>query len=154
MIGIKKFATRMFFIASLTVLLVCSASAQATRNTDVSNRIELLIKGAGRTYVATGTGTWVIDTPKGKMLVAAADTFVVAGFIIAPKTAVPKTETGLLKLLSLNHSIDFAKVGTDDDGDLFLRSELPFKLLDQAAFNEMLTNLINNFDMVKNAITP
>ena len=151
---IMKALTRMFFIASLTGVLVGSASAQATKNSDISNRIEGLIKTSGRTYVATGTGTWVIETPKGKMLVAAGDTFIVGGFIVAPKSALPKTEAGLLKLLTLNHTLDFLKVGTDEDGDLFLRTELPLRSLDQTAFNEMLTNLIDSYDTVKNAIAP
>jgi hypothetical protein len=90
-------------------------------------------------YRKTGEDTWVINYP-GKatsnlqILVASGSDFVVLGVVVAVKKDMRVTSDLMFKLLRLSHSVDYVKIGFDDDEDLFVRTEVKTKLLDAQEF--------------------
>ncbi|MBV9957916.1 MAG: hypothetical protein JO360_05810 [Acidobacteria bacterium] len=102
-------------------------------------RVEQWLKDTGYQYRSTGTGTWVVNYPRRgggnwPILVAAGGDFVVVGVVVAAKKEMNVTSEMMFKLLRLSHSLDYVKIGFDDDEDLFVRSEVKTKLLDSLEF--------------------
>jgi len=102
-------------------------------------RVEQWLKESGYQYKNTGTGTWVVNyAGRGgaswQVLVAAGSDFVVIGVVVAFKKEMKVNSEMMFKLLRLSHSIDYVKIGFDDDEDLFVRTEVKSKLLDAPEF--------------------
>ena len=66
----------------------------------------------------------------------------IVGTVVQVKAKLDLSPTLLVKLLQLNNDIEFAKVGIDNDGDLFLRSEFSLKTLTEEDFKATVKNLI------------
>lgn len=58
----------------------------------------------------------------------------------------------MYKLLRLSHSIDYVKIGLDDDEDLFVRTEVKTKLMDLQEFKAIVENCIRAYGKIKSAL--
>lgn len=80
----------------------------------------------------------------GTLMVAAqeGETIVVA-IVIQSKAKFKLSVPLLLKLLRMNHELSYVKVGIDDDGDLFARTELRAKTLTAEEFGVSLKTVVD-----------
>src|SRR4029077_941210 len=79
--------------------------------------------------------TWSVDFDrknigKLKVIVSTGSDIVVTFAIIAKKAAIQKTPQLMEILLKANHDYDYAKIGLDKDGDMFVRIDDPLRLID------------------------
>jgi Putative bacterial sensory transduction regulator len=126
---------------------------------DATAKVERFLQQSGFTHRKTGDRTWVVERQgktMGKLtiLVATGSGFMVAGIILAAKDSMNTSPEMMFKLLKFNHSLDYVKVGFDDDDDLFVRMEVKTRLLDQQQFNEVFDLVVNNAETVNTAMKP
>ena len=134
--------------------LVAAVSSQEPPDASMG-KITGLVKASGRAYTKHDNGTLIVDTPKGKLLVVAKGGFLLVTFAqVLPKAYLPVTDTVLLNLLRLNDTLNYSKVGIDQEGDLFVRVETRADLIDQPGFNATVDRLVADYDKVKNAVFP
>ena len=69
-----------------------------------------------------------------------------------PKAYLPRTEAVLLNLLQLNDTLNYSKVGVDQNGDLFVRIEARADFMDKPEYDRIIKTLIADYDRVKNAV--
>jgi len=127
--------------------------------TDATAKVERFLQQSGLTYRKTGDRTWVVERQgksmgKQTILVATGPGFMVAGIILAAKNSMNASSEMMFKLMKFNHSLDYVKVGFDDDDDLFIRMEVKTRLLDQQGFNEVFDLVANNAETVNAAMKP
>jgi hypothetical protein len=81
---------------------------------------------------------------QGKVLIAedAASDMLLIGTVVQPKADVDLSQGSLLKFVQLNNEIDYAKLGIDGDGDLFVRSETSLRATDEAAFKDAVDRVV------------
>jgi hypothetical protein len=79
---------------------------------------------------------------QGMLLIAQEGEMGIIGAVVQVKAKLPLSADLMLKLLRLNNEFEFAKVGIDTDGDLFIRTELRMKTLTEEEFKTSLKNLI------------
>jgi hypothetical protein len=93
---------------------------------------------------------WVIsdalDIPRnglqGLILVSEENGMLIIGTVVRPKATLDTSAATLLKLMQLSNDLDYVKIGIDNDGDLFVRSELRARMLDAAEFKAAVQNVI------------
>ncbi len=120
-------------------------------------KIEGFLRQAGYDYSKTGDNTWLINNQGRKpwyVLVATGTDFVVVGVVVAPKKNINRSADFMFKLLRLEHSTDYAKIGLDDDEDLFVRWELKTRLLDLQDFKSCVNSIVTASDTVYGEIKP
>ncbi len=142
------------FSATIRAELPLASAAQ-----DNEEKIGKLLTDSGYNVRKTGKGTWVIARQNKEMgviqvLVASGADFVVTGVIIAFKKNMSASPEMMRKLLKLNHSLDYVKVGFDDDDDLFVRSEMKSKFLDAADLKAEIERVCSYADKVFLDIKP
>ena len=71
-----------------------------------------------------------------KVILATQDDLLVTFVIIAHKKEIQMTPELMSKLLRFNHSLDRVKVGIDDDGDMFVRTDMTVRVLDNQEFKD------------------
>lgn len=76
------------------------------------------------------------------------------GVIVATKKTMNTTSDMMFKLLKLNHSLDYVKIGFDDDDDLFVRGEVKTRQLDLQEFKEGVERVSTDADQIYEAIKP
>jgi hypothetical protein len=123
----------------------------------VSARVDAWLAQMGLNYRKTGATTWlafshgkeIADVP---ILIAAGSSFVVVGTIVAKKDSFERSLDLMFKLLRLNHSADFVKVGFDDDEDLFVRVELRSEQTDSKQFKNMIDDVTKTADEAQKVV--
>ncbi len=138
---------------ALLARTVTTKSTPQDREASVAKVIRLL-QDSGLTHRKTGANTWVIERQGKSMLVAAGTDFLVLGIIVAVKKNMRVSADLQFKLLKLNHSLDYAKVGFDDDDDLFVRTEARLRLIDLEAFKSMVNDVGNGAVKAQNEVRP
>ena len=120
-------------------------------------KVTQLLQQSGYTYRKTGQNTWGIERPAGKkgwILLATGPNFLVLGIIVAVKKNMrPSTDLNFT-LLKLNHSLDFAKVGFDDDDDLFVRTEERIRIVDLQEFKALVETVDSAADTAYEKVKP
>lgn len=131
-------------------------SGNATQDTQaaVAKAIELL-QESGFTHRKTGPSTWLIERQdKSPILVATGADFLVLGIIVAEKKEIRASNDLNHKLLKLNHGLDFAKAGFDDDDDLFVRIEHRIRNVDLQSFKLMVEDVILGAERAAELLKP
>ena len=130
-------------------------SAPQTREAS-SARVSQLLQQAGYSYRKTGDNTWVINRPggKGPMLLAVGEDFVVVGVIVAVKDNMRSSADLSFRLLKLNHTADYVKVGFDEDDDLFVRIEERIRIVDLQEFKAMVEKVDSSADTAYETVKP
>ena len=122
-------------------------------------KIEQLLRQSGYGYRKLSPGIWIMDA-KGESLLtfsilfAAGDGFLVTGVIVAPKDKMNVTSEMMFKLMKLNYSLDYVKIGFDKDDDLFVRWEVKTQKLDLPLFKEVIRRVTDDADEVYRTIQP
>jgi len=115
------------------VLLWLTVSSAALAQNSAA-KLEALIKGSGYTTTKVNDTVWTVDftgkqLPRFKMVLSASSKEKDGLFVIftnpAEKSRLPATPNFLSLLLKANHDFDFVKVGIDNDGDVFVRADIP-----------------------------
>jgi len=88
------------------------------------------------------------------ILFASGDGFLVTGVVVAPKDKMNVTSEMMFKLMKLNHSLDYVKIGFDNDDDLFVRWEVKTQKLDLPLFKEVIRRVTDDADEVYRTIKP
>ncbi|HSS21907.1 MAG TPA: hypothetical protein VLL54_17675 [Pyrinomonadaceae bacterium] len=156
---------RLVLLLGLSLVPVfVQANAQAGGSTapaikNDAAKVEQLFKQSGYSYRNAGEGIWLLEREgknltKFKVIFATGPGFLVTGVVVATKDSMDTTPEMMLKLLKLAHSLDFVKIGLDDDDDLFVRSEIKTASLDLAEFKESVERVSNDADQIYAAIKP
>ena len=88
------------------------------------------------------------------MLLAVGEDFVVVGVIVAVKDNMRSSADLSFRLLKLNHSADYVKVGFDEDDDLFVRVEERIRIVDLQEFKAMVEKVDSSADTAYETVKP
>jgi hypothetical protein len=94
-------------------------------------------------WVISGAVRFPEDGIQGLIVVAEEDGVVIVGTVVRPKAKLDTSAAALLKLMQLNNSMDYIKLGIDNDGDLFVRVEMRERLLDAIELKAAMLNVIS-----------
>jgi len=128
--------------------MVLGALGQAQCNTRVGD----YLKQSGYTFKPDKTCKYWINQDalaiphqglQGSILVADESGILVIGAVVRLKANLEPSTANLTKLLKLNHELDNIKTGIDNDGDLFVRSDIPPKWIDAELIKTALKDVIN-----------
>ena len=74
------------------------------------------------------------------------------GTVVQPKADVDTSQASLLKLIQLTNDLDYAKLGIDNDGDLFVRTEMSLRTTDDASFKQAVERVVTAANKVYAAV--
>jgi Putative bacterial sensory transduction regulator len=146
-------------IGLLVALSIClgpaALRAQTLDSATAANAAKLsrLLKETGLTYNTHSGTTWSVDLQrknigKVRVITSVGSDVVVTFAILAKKAAIQKTLQLLDTLASANHEYDYAKIGLDKDGDLFVRIDTPSRLIDAKELKSAIDQVANASDEV------
>ena len=150
----SRFAVALVAMASLSVF---SVVAQTPASSPDSDKVGRLLEGSGqkyKTYPTKDGPVWSIEELHGKslkdirILLGTSGGFLVMGVVVAEKAHMNVTPEFMHKLLKLSHEVDRAKIGFDNDDDLFVRIETPVRVLDAQDFKAQVDQLVIAADEV------
>ena len=135
-------------LAVVTWICLGIASPQAQTVDAAATKLAQLLKQTGLSYTTHNAKTWSVTferTHLGKVkVITSVDQDIVVTFaILATKANIRQSSELMRNLLALNHEYDYAKIGFDKDGDLFVRIDSPTRLIDSAQLkyiNEQVAN--------------
>jgi hypothetical protein len=142
----------------LGCLLAFQAPAQADEAKDQA-KMASLMKRAGYDFEKKADGVWVV-VRQGKALssfkeiVALEKGLVVIFVIVAHKADLEMDLDLATRMLAMNHEFDRVKIGTDDDGDAFVRLDASLRVLDVAETKEDMEQVASAADEVYGDIEP
>ena len=112
---------------------------------------EWVNKTGYKIIVAKPCQVWVatdaLTIPRGEgvtgvLLIAQQGEMGVVGAVVQSKAKLNLTADLLVKLMQLNNELEYAKVGIDSDGDLFVRAELHTASLTADEFSETVKKVV------------
>jgi hypothetical protein len=122
-------------------------------------KIAQLLAQSGYTFRKASDDVWVVNG-HGKnigdfgILVAADVNYALLGVVVAKKNQMNMTFDLTFKLLRLAHSIDYVKVGLDDDQDLFVRTEIRTRLFDLQSLKDTIEDVSTAADKAYVEVKP
>jgi glucose/arabinose dehydrogenase len=129
---------------------VGAAREKASQASDAA-KVEKLLKASGYAYTTHSANTWSIEFDrknlgKFRVIVSTGSNLVVTFAILAKQAELDKTPQLLETLVSSNHDYDYAKIGLDKDGDLFVRIDSPVRLVDAQELKSIIGQIANASD--------
>jgi len=127
-------------------------SAPATDPTAAAaTKVAQLLSRSGYTYTTHNKTTWSTELErknigKVRVIISVGGDIVVIFAILAKKANIQKTTQFLETLLSANHDYDYAKIGLDKDGDLFVRIDTPARVIDGQDLKSVIQQVANSSD--------
>ena len=143
------------------VLLVLTLSACGLGQECTSKLQDFVNKSGYKMTVARPCKVWIAndilaipqgDGLQGKLLIGEEGEMGVIGTVVQPKAKLDLSAETLLKLMKLNNELDYAKIGIDNDGDLFVRAELRISSLTADDFTASLKQVIASAKQVYEAL--
>jgi hypothetical protein len=145
-------------IFALSVLPIASAQKPSKQTqASVAKMLDLLPK-SGYQFKQYSPVVWGIDF-EGKsigtvrVVMVAQENIVVIFAIIAKKDEIPLTAAFFETMLKCNHKFDRVKVGLDDDGDAFVRTDASSRVLDGDEFKAIVEQVAaaasEAYDLIK-----
>ena len=136
-------------VRSLMLLSLLCLGAAARPALAQSVSMETMLGQTGYTYKTHNATTWSIELSrsnigKTRVILSTGSDMLVTFIILAKRAAIRKTPQLMETLVHANHDYDYAKIGLDKDGDLFVRIGTALRLLDA-------TKLKYDIDQVANA---
>jgi hypothetical protein len=118
-----------------------------------------MLKQTGYNYTTHNPTTWSIDLNrkhlgKAKVILSAGSDILVTFVIVAKKAAIQKTSQMMDALLTANHDYDYAKIGLDKDGDMFVRIDMPLHSVDPDELKQIIDQVANASDEVYAKVAP
>jgi hypothetical protein len=155
-----------FALAALIALVACLPSAvYAGPSKPVffqetpAAKVARLLERSGYKYEKpkADANVWKIkftgkSLPSFDVILASQDDLLVTFVIVAQKKNLQLTPALMQKLLGYNHNIDQVKVGIDDDGDLFVRSDQHIRVLDDREFKDIVEQVAAAADEVYSGV--
>ena len=150
----------------LTALFSVATSAGSVRSVETQGdkaatiaKIAGFLKDSGYEYKQADENVWIINhkgksVPNPQTLVIALADFVIVGVVVAEKKIIQVTADSMFKLLHLAHDMDYIKVGIDDDGDLFVRSEVRTRAMNASEFKDTVERVFSAADRAYTEIKP
>jgi hypothetical protein len=135
--------------AAVWVWLASSpAEAQSPDAAAVGVKVEQMLKATGFTYKTHNPITWSIEferTTIGKfrVIISNGEDIIVTFTTVTEKAKIRKTPQLMEALLAANHEYDYAKIGLDKDGDLFVRIDSPVRVTDSALLKSIIEQVAN-----------
>jgi hypothetical protein len=126
--------TAVILLASMPMPTDATQQASvATQNS--SAKIGQLLTASGYTFKQANDTVWSIDftgksLEKFKVILATNEDLVVIFAIVAQKRNIPLTTDLMSRMLRFDHDLDCVKVGLDNDGDAFVRTDLRVRVVD------------------------
>jgi hypothetical protein len=143
------------FLACSICLGPAVLQAQTTDSATAANAVKVtqLLKDTGLSFKTHSATTWSVELPrknigKVRVITSVGSDVVVTFAILAKKAAIQKTLQLLDTLASANHEYDYAKIGLDRDGDLFVRIDTPSRLIDAKELKSVIDQVANASDEV------
>jgi hypothetical protein len=146
------------FFRCLTIVLlaascICLGSHASQAQAPDAARVEQLLKSSGFNYTTHSANTWSVEFDrknlgKFRVIISTGSDIVVTFAILAKKAAINKTPKMMETLLSANHDYDYAKIGLDKDGDLFVRIDSPLRLVDSQELKSIIGQIANASDEI------
>lgn len=141
-----KFLRAFALIAALCIAAAYGAFAQSVG-------MDALLKQTGYAYTTHNPTTWSIDLNrkhlgKVKVILSTGSDILVTFVIVAKKAAIQKTPQMMDALLTANHDYDYTKIGLDKDGDMFVRIDMPLRVVDATELKSVIDQVANASDEV------
>jgi hypothetical protein len=153
----RKPCVSFLLLIVLGIGLVGRSSAQAPTSPCQDKMVRLLTASA-YTFKTHNSNVWSIvfdkDSLKDFKVIISTDNkdLVVMFVIIAKKAQLNLTPEFMQALLRSNHDLDYVKVGTDNDGDLFVRADSTCRLLDADEFKGLVTQVASSANDVHKSV--
>ncbi len=135
----------------LCLLLLLACSLPALAEDGCKSKLQEFVNRSGFTVkVARPCQVWVaidaLSIPRegglqGMLLIAQEGELGILGTVVQTKAKLSLSAELMTRLLQMNNEIEFAKVGLDSDGDLFIRAELRMNTLTEEEFKATVKNL-------------
>jgi hypothetical protein len=81
-----------------------------------------------------------------RVILSSGSDILVTFVIMAKKAGIQKTPQLLDALATANNDYDYAKIGLDKDGDMFVRVDMPLRILDAAELKQIIDQVANASD--------
>ena len=153
--------------ASLAVMLAAClfipsllyADQPASKPDPSAAKVLRLLKASGYDYTQKTDAVWYIMKHGEKLgdfkVIGANEGDLLVVFVTVAKKANIEMDLDLAKkMLSLNNDLDQVKIGIDDDGDAFVRTDISVRILDQDAFKTTVEQVAASAEGTYAAIQP
>lgn len=155
---------RLAIATGAAVIGIVSASAwpQAQTSPAEEARVSALLSASKIKFVkhsGSKTAAWTIDrrgAERGafQVVVTVKGDLLIVFVTVEQKARIQRTPELDQKLLKMSHKFDFAKIGIDDDDDVFVRIDTHLRLLDSAALVEIVEQVSRVTDLVYLTLKP
>src|SRR5712692_11652927 len=145
--------TAVLAVAAWVWLAWSPAEAQTPGAAAVGVKVEQMLKATGFNYKTHNPITWSIEFErktigKFRVIISNSEDIIVTFATVTQKAKIRKTPQLMEALLSANHEYDYAKIGLDKDGDLFVRIDTPSRLIDAKELKSVIDQVANASDEV------
>ena len=135
------------------VFSAAGGHAQSAAATPGAAKTQQLLQDSGYQFMQYNPTTWSIDRTASslksfKVILGADNDFLVIGVVVAQKARMQMTPEFMQSLLRFNHTLDRVKIGIDDDGDLFVRTESSVRLVDTQEFKTLVEQVATSANRV------
>jgi hypothetical protein len=144
---------RSIFLRGLMLLAaVCMCMGLGSRSALAQSMgMDAMLKQTGYAYTTHNATTWSVDLTrknigKIRVILSTGSDIVVTFVIVAKQAAIQKTPQMMDTLLTANNDYDYAKIGLDKDGDLFVRIDTLLRTIDAPALKDVITQVANASD--------
>jgi hypothetical protein len=135
----------MLRVRAVIVFLVIASFAFSGTGTFAQNaavnpnatKVLQVLQASGYQFTQLRPDVWTIDRTGNsmkniKVILSVGGDLLVIFVTVAPKARLKMTPEFMLAALRLNHSLDRVKIGIDDDGDFFVRTDSSIRVVDVA----------------------
>ncbi len=135
-------------VAAWVWLASSPTQAQTPGAAAAGANVEQMLKATGFSYKTHNAVTWSIEFDrktigKFRVIISNNEDIIVTFATITEKAKIRKTPQLMEALLSANHEYDYAKIGLDKDGDLFVRIDSPLRVTDSALLKSIIEQVAN-----------
>jgi hypothetical protein len=134
------------------LMLMCTLCYRSVVAEECASKVQGFVNATGYTItVAKPCEVWVaqnaLTIPRGAgvtglLLIAQSGETVIVGGVVQSKDKLTLSADLLMKLMQTNNELEFAKIGIDNDGDLFVRAELHASSVTADDFSSAVKNVV------------
>ena len=128
-------ATVAFLVITSIVFSGAGTFAQNAAVSPNATKVLQVLQGSGYQFTQLRPDVWTIDRTGNsmkniKVILSVGGDLLVIFVTVAPKARLKLTPEFMLAALRMNHSMDRVKIGIDDDGDFFVRTDSSIRVVD------------------------